>query len=352
MRATIRPMHDRHGSHGEDMVAAGFLRDIVFFAARLGADPAELCRRAAITSALLADPDAMVPGRHAGSLWTAAVELTGDPDLGLRLGSAAHLASLGLVAPVLLHCHSLRQALHKLGDYSRLLLDSVVLEVLDVDAATTAIRLTLLPGDSYVARAPRQPIECSFAALLTIASQLAGAPLPVREVRLCHPAPPHTRTHATTFRAPVRFAAPENALLLPHGTLELPILLADPTMLGAHEAKARESMARRGADETAAGRTRRAIALLLRGSLPSIDDIAEQLHTSSRSLQRALTDEGRSFRELVDEVRHELAVLHLGDPQTSIAQVALLLGFSEPSAFHRAFKRWTGATPRQPRTTG
>jgi len=90
-----------------------------------------------------------------------------------------------------------------------------------------------------------------------------------------------------------------------------------------------------------------AIAQNLQGETPSIEAIAHQLTTSVRQLQRELHAQQASYQQLLDDVRKTLALEHLKNPHTSIYDVAFLLGFSEPSAFHRAFKRWTGETPRQ-----
>ncbi|MGL6343843.1 MAG: helix-turn-helix transcriptional regulator [Waterburya sp.] len=92
-----------------------------------------------------------------------------------------------------------------------------------------------------------------------------------------------------------------------------------------------------------------AIIQQLKGELPTIEAIAHQLAISTRQLQRELKRESTSFQQLLDKTRQELALRHLKNPATLIHDIAFLLGFSEPSAFHRAFKRWTGKTPRQHR---
>ena len=81
------------------------------------------------------------------------------------------------------------------------------------------------------------------------------------------------------------------------------------------------------------------------GAVPPLREVARALAMSDRNLQRALRDDGTSFQKVLDEVRRDLAISHLANPATSAGQVGFLLGFSEPSAFHRAFRRWTGKTP-------
>src|SRR5262249_23623687 len=83
----------------------------------------------------------------------------------------------------------------------------------------------------------------------------------------------------------------------------------------------------------------------IKGTVPPLSEVARELAMSDRNLQRALRDDGTSFQKLLDQVRRDLAVRHLSTPGTSATQVGFLLGFSEPSAFHRAFRRWTGKAP-------
>jgi AraC-like DNA-binding protein len=98
--------------------------------------------------------------------------------------------------------------------------------------------------------------------------------------------------------------------------------------------------------ETIAGRVAAEVLARLKGEAPSIDIIARSMAMSARKLQRELAEEGTTFQAVLDEVRRELAVRHLEDPMATVAKVAWLVGFSEPSAFHRAFRRWTGKSPR------
>jgi AraC-like DNA-binding protein len=97
-------------------------------------------------------------------------------------------------------------------------------------------------------------------------------------------------------------------------------------------------------------RTRRAIGGRLRGGDPSLEGVARELGMSERSLQRHLRELGSSFNALADEVREATARLYLEQPDMALTEIGFLLGFSEQSAFTRAYKRWTGHTPRQART--
>ncbi len=331
----------------ESQVSAAFLRDVLFYASSVGVDSATLCRQAGFAPALLSSPDRKVPGRHGRALWTAAVEATRDPNLGLHVGSAAHPSTLGLLAPVLLNAPTLGSALDKLGRYSRLLIEAIDLRVSPPREGMRRIEFPLVVAEhNYVQEDPRQPMECTIAALVSIAGQLIGRQLPIDEIYFRHPAPADLHEHARILQAPVRFSRPIDGLRVPAGVVDWPILFSDPSLLARHESNVQDCLRAVGDVQDVTRRARQTVAELLRGDTPAVEDVARRMGMSARSLQRALAGERSTYREVVDGVRKDLALWHLRQPNISVAQVALLLGFSEPSAFHRSFKRWPGATPR------
>lgn len=337
----------RRGSSAErDYVSASFVRDIAVAVASSGVEVAELLTSAGLTISDLADLDAVVPGRAAERLWAAAVRATGDPHLGLALGRAAKLDSLGLLGQVLRHSPHFRGAIERLSNHARLLISAVSFEIEAESRTTSAIRIVVEPHDHYVRRAPRQPIECTAASVVALGRQLVGRELPIERVDFRHDEPPSSEAYRTTFDGPVRFGRADDRVVVPTDVLDLPVLLAHAPSLEAAEKRVTDRLHARGSPLTVVDAARRAIAALSRGHAPTIEETAEKLATSVRSLQRALFESGTTFRRLGDEVRRELALEHLETRDTTVAQVALLLGFSDARSFHRTFKRWTGRTPR------
>jgi AraC-like DNA-binding protein len=172
-----------------------------------------------------------------------------------------------------------------------------------------------------------------------------------REVCFQHDAPPDIQEHERIFRAPVKFNMPVSKLVFDQALLQLPLIEADPVLSAVLDRHAEELLAklpRRG------GLTDEVRALLrqaINGGDPSLEAVSQQLNLSPRTLQRKLKDEHTSHQDLLDEMRRDLSVRYLREPEMAICEVAYLLGFSEPSAFHRAFRRWTGTTPREYRRT-
>lgn len=199
---------------------------------------------------------------------------------------------------------------------------------------------------NYVIEEPRQQIESTFAALLTAAKVLTGKPLRPRVVWFQHPRPRDIAEHERIFQAPVQFSQPTNRLIFSTECLGWKVLSANASLLSAFDQHAEDILNQLDQSDTYTNRVIQEITRSLHGEVPSIEAIAHNLAISIRHLQRELQAEGTSYQQLLDATRKELALRYLKKPNVTVHDVAFLLGFSEPSAFHRAFKRWTGQTPR------
>jgi AraC-like DNA-binding protein len=170
------------------------------------------------------------------------------------------------------------------------------------------------------------------------------------EVWFQHPSPRDRSIHDELFRCPVRFDAPETRLVLSRSAIERPVVGRDPALYEYLDRHAL-ALAKTFPEATSlSARVRRELGSALAAGEPSQIEIARRLALSERSLQRHLKAEGHTFAELLEGVRQELARSYLRDPALSVSEVAFLLGYSEPSSFHRAFKRWEGEGPSEFRT--
>ena len=192
----------------------------------------------------------------------------------------------------------------------------------------------------------RLATEATPAELLNGARLLTGQRITPLGVRFSHPAPADTSAHRAFFGCPVEFNAPDIAMQLDPADLALPLPRAD-AQLGAYlRSLANQALEQRGGSEPGElGRIREIIAEELQRGVPTLGVVAKHLAVSERTLRRRLEAEGSSFRLLLDRTRAELAETYVRDKRLPLSEVAFLLGFSEPSAFHRAFKRWTDSTP-------
>ena len=197
-----------------------------------------------------------------------------------------------------------------------------------------------------------EPMEMMLASMYRTAVELLERSLAPTEVRLRHPQRHPEAEYAAAFSAPVRFEAPHYALRFDAAHLDLPVPGADPALgryLSAHldaRLEARATPAPTFPEEVAA----QLEAGLAAGRVTQAE-VADALHVSTRTLQRRLEEAATSFTAVLDDVRHRRATHLLAAPQRTVAEVAYLLGYTEPRAFHRSFRRWTGQTPSAWRRT-
>lgn len=329
----------------ESKVSVSFVRNVIYFAVSKGASLDELCRTAGITPDALLRPDEKIAGSMSRKLWRRAEELTADADIGLHIGEASHPSSIGLVGFVMLSCERLGDAFAKLIRYTNLMTDGVSGR-LEQNGRLASIAIDITRDrQNDLLDDPRQRMETSFASIATIAKDLTGKHLPIREMRFEHARPAKVDEHRRIFGAESLFGQTENRMIFSADALDFPVLLANRDLLAAFEAQAEKTLSEIERRETRSSQVQRAIIKRLTGEIPVIGDVARELGLSERSLQRELASENTSYRELLDETRREVAVRHLEARKIPVGEIAFLLGFSEPSAFHRSFKRWTGTTP-------
>jgi AraC-like DNA-binding protein len=163
-------------------------------------------------------------------------------------------------------------------------------------------------------------------------------------IELCRPEPAVLDDFHRLLRAPVRFAAEMNRLIFDAASIERPLETGNPELARQNDAIAIRYLARIE-HENVEARVREALRQRLEKREPSQEQIAEQLNMSPRTLQRKLGDAGTSFKEILDDTRHSLALAYLSETQHSISEVTYRLGFSSGSSFTRAFRRWTGRSP-------
>jgi AraC-like DNA-binding protein len=323
---------------------------IVKTAERAGVRAADLCAATSFDPRLAEDPDARIPLATETALWDEAARRSGDEAFGLH-------AALGLVPGlfdvldyVVRTAPTLRASLERLARYNRLLHDVAVFTLVDRAGVTRVEHALARPGLTQ----SRHAAEFTLASIVVIGAQMRGGPLPPRAVELRHPPPASLVEHRRIFGVTPAFDRPVNAVELDEELLVRALPAADPVLSRVVVRHAEALLAARPAPaESASNRVRRFLADALSDgeTEATLAAAADRLHMSERSLQRRLTDEGLTFDQLLEELRKELALRYLSDRKVAIAQIAYLLGYSEPSAFHRAFKRWTGKTPGEARQT-
>lgn len=318
---------------------------MVAYAVHRGVRPDELLHAAGIDLARLGVAQMDVPHALKVRLWDEAARLSGDADFGLHLGEWVCRCPedhFDVLAFAVRSCATLGDHYRRMERYVRLIHEGTFLTL---EIQPDLARLTHGLIDNTLA--PRQPVECMLTMVVLQGRRAVGDDFSPREVRFAHAEPACISEQERVFRAPVRYGCERNELVLNSTDLDKPQRHAETRLQAVLERQLEDLLAKLPSDRSFSGRVKCHIADHLLDGEPAVRAIAEKLHMSPRTLQRRLCDDGTSFAKLLADLRHELALRHLQDPRRTINEVAFLLGFLEVSAFHRAFKRWTGKTPAE-----
>lgn len=317
------------------------LRPLLDAATHLGIDVAHHAATVGVDASKLHAPDARLLVDEANALVAGLAAAAGRRSLAAIAAQRVSAGEFGLL-------DYLAGSGAKLRDAARLTVQffTLVSDVgrLQLDESGRVARFGFVP----VAVCPVVPTLAEFA--LAVFSSLARAFTGIRiratEIRFLHGATPWARELQEVFDAPVRYGASCDEIAFPRVYLDLELARADASLHRALVECATALVARLPNVEGFLDRVKRHTVLALREGDVSLDTLARALDMSPRTLQRRLQDSGTSLRDVVADMRRELALEYVASPHLSIAQIALTLGFADPSAFCRAFRRWTGATPR------
>lgn len=318
-------------------------RALVDACAQLGVDTAALLATAGLRRETIEDPDARLPAATVSRLWQRAYELSGDPVLSLHAAEACPLGAYKVIDYMAYNARTVGEAFHYASRYFKLINTAVSLPIDDTgDPVTFRIVDASRPEGVSLPYA-----EYCFAVFVLHVRGATGAPFTLQRVQFHHPRPAGTREHERIFGCPVEFDAQRTCMHIGRDAWAAPNLHAHVGVLDVLAQHADVLLERLPQGPPLVERTRRAIHGRLRGGDPSLDGVAAELAMGARTLQRHLGALGYTFNALADEVRRDAARMYLKQPDIAIAEVAYLLGFADASAFNRAFKRWTGVTPKR-----
>lgn len=332
------------GATGDDRIMASIVRSVVDVAERMGIDRSTLLAELALDDSDFADPDGLVPLETYVRAWELIAERPDHAELGLKLGAMSSPEFLGALGYAIVHAPDGVAAVRMFHRFRALVSNTLAPEI-DIDEHSVTYHLVWPPR---VARLV-QFADCAFTGTLALIRKLLELPPSVPLAREAHYqcARPETGPdRARVLDCPVYFGARETRLVMRREPIERPLPRRDPSLFAYLERHASAVLARAATSERAADRVRRLITEHLPEGEPSQLDISRRLGMSERTLQRRLRAENTTFAAILDNVRAELSQLYLREATLAAGEVAFLLGYSEPSAFHRAFRRWTGVTPQ------
>ncbi|MEX5351231.1 AraC family transcriptional regulator ligand-binding domain-containing protein [Pseudomonas juntendi] len=325
-------------------LSVGFVQPLGEALEQLGHDPAPLLRRYGLDASRLAEAGARLSIPRYMHLGHAAIELCGEPALGLRMGRASRLAQAGLAGITAAQAPTL-------GDAARTLLRFEPLYAANYRGQSSFLEdrqgawlrfYSISPYNAY----NRFVVDSLLAGWLAQLSQLAGVPVQAERMDIEFEAPSYAAQYQPLCVTPVQFAAVNNQLRLDRATLELPNPEHCPSTWHHLLQLCEAELAQRTRVRSLGERITHLLGPLLNGGQePDLEAVARHLQLPTWTLRRKLAEEGTRFRNLLNDTRRDLAETYIRDTQLAFGEIAYLLGFASAEAFQRAFKRWTGITP-------
>lgn len=327
-------------------VSAGYARNLFDYAASVGIDPQALADHSCIAPADLDDPDARVPMAQYVAAMQAAKTQGGAAAFALDLGAAQDFREFSVVGLICYSAATMGEALGELNRFGRL--------VADVDLALAGGRFEVTPRADGLWLMDRRADPAAFPELTEATwsrfiaetrRHFPDAPFAL-EVHVPHAAPAHAEDYLRVLGVPTTFGSELNGIRIDPSWLSIPLHNPSRYAFGVLSERASQLLAGLETARTVRGRVEALlIPILHRGDVGMVE-VARQLGMSRATLYRRLAEEGARFDAVVDDLRHRMALHYLHGQKVSVNETAYLVGFSEPSAFSRAFKRWTGSSPR------
>ena len=325
----------------QPVVPSIYAAQLVQLCARWNISPRQLLQEAGIAQGTLDDPEARITARALGDLVLRALALTAEPGLGFYYGLQLKLSSHGVVGLAAMASATLRDAILVAERY--LALRAPYLQLLasnQGDQVEVELRSTLEHAD------PRLRVfitEALFTALIQIAGMLLGHSI-TGVVELSYPEPAHFPGFAHLWPGPARFGRPRNRLVFAAGLLTESLQMADEVAARRALSECERELSKLGEASTLLASVRRQLAARSAG-FPSLTELAHERHVSVRTLKRRLSEQGTSYRQLLDELRRDRALMLLERADQTVEEIAESLGYSDPANFNRAFRRWLGVAP-------
>jgi len=307
-----------------------------------GIDAGALFHKHALGPELLRDPGARVPSHKWDAVARDLATRIPDESFALHAGHCWHPSNLGALGFAWLSSSTLRTGLGRLARYWRLLGEKSSVDLVDTQSG---LKLAFDSGrsDGIVA-----PLTASFTMSLLVAMcrmNYGDAFKPV-QVNFKQVRPASAPRYQAHFGCPVHFDTGEDSFTLAHADADLALPTANRQIAGTLDQVLAQQLAH--VDKTnVVSRCQATLLEQLASGEVSEGQMAEQLHMSRRTLQRKLADAETTYQRLVDATRRDLGLRYIEDPRHSITDITFMLGFSEQSAFTRAFRRWTGASPSE-----
>jgi AraC-like DNA-binding protein len=333
------------------VIGAGYAKGLLAFAVSKGADRATLLARSNLKAADVEDLDARIPLARYVALFEAAAELLDEPALALHYGQAVRIQDVSIVGLICEACETTLAVGTQLNRYMRLFADD------GSGASGDLVRLVrrdegiwmegvhwIYTASRFVTEAETSRLVSNTRAMFANNADFQAMRFPVA-IQFTHQAPNHAAEYERIFQCPVAFGAPSNAIQIDPRFLTLRQPPVNRYVFGLLSERAEALLRSVENTRTTRARVESLLIPLLHEGEPGMERIADAMGLGEQTLYRKLKAEGTTFEKLLDELRHKMALHYLDGKKVSVNETAYLVGFSNPSVFSRAFRRWTGTSP-------
>jgi AraC-like DNA-binding protein len=330
----------------EATVSAGYVKSLIDFAAKQGAGERRLLMRAGIPPEALADQDNRIGFARYVELMRAAKAETGNPALALEYGAETDMRKFSVVGLISHAAANMMEALVQLNRYGRL--------VIEVEGLADGPRfhLTNHNGERWMEDRRAAPndfhelTESTWSRFIVTTRRDFPDHTYALEAHVTHAAPPYRAKYEELWQVPVTFSSHWNAIRSDPAWEQVQIQPDNRYVFGVLTERGDALLQELEASRTVRGRVEALIMPILHTGDVSVETITAKLGTSRQTLYRNLKAEGVTFEQVLDALRHRMALDYIASRKVSVNETAYLVGFSDPAAFSRAFKRWTGKSPR------
>jgi AraC-like DNA-binding protein len=311
----------------------------------LDVSPVAVLRRAGLPMGLFDQSRIWVTTEEMSALYNAIQAVSGDPGIGLKLGSEERPEYFSPIAIAALFTRSFRDALNRIARYKRLTSPQEIrIKEWGGECAVEFVWLLAETSESSTW------IDMCFAWMVTIGRRGIGHSIHPLRVEFRRPET-NRRIYENYFGCPVKFSARYNKLFFRVEDVNQPFITHNPDLLDLVSPQLEAELKQQLADKSLKEQAKGILKMFLAGQKPRLEDVALEMRVSSRTLQRRLLEEGITFHNLVEEARREMAQHYLRQPSLELNETAYLLGYEDPNSFIRAFHRWEGTSPGEWRST-
>src|SRR5271170_4706074 len=306
-------------------------------ARNLNAD--ELLAKVGLSASLLQVPQARVSAKLYGALWRAIAfalddEFFGQDSRRMKVGSFAMLCHSVVV------CKTLAQALDRSLRFYALILDDI-----SANLEREAREARIILNERVAGTGRMFAHELLLMLLYGVSCWLVGRRIPILRTEFSYPEPAHSAEYRLMYCAELAFNRPNTVIAFEASYLDLPVVQNERSIKEFLRTAPESILVKYKNGSSLTAKIRRRLRQFLPGEVPDFEGLADELNMTSATMRRRLHEEGASYQSIKDQLRRDLAISYLSHSSRSVMDIALELGFSERSAFHRAFRKWTGASP-------